>query len=321
MKEKEWEGVKWAEMVLHQEKNLTIDKPLIITVCPTGALFSRKQNSNQPYTPEEIARETIESYQEGASIVHLHTRDEKGYPRTSIDTLKEIIDMILDKCPDMIIQPSSCESYVPGTTDYSYEAVKPFVDKLKGRYIESTIFTPVSYALEEVDGTLDVTMATEKNTQLTIKYLQDNKIKPDFMNHNWEGIHNVKEWLIKPGILDKPYLMSMGPGMHNTGETYPDPWGMMYVLGMMKMMPEGSVISISAGGRNWLPLSVFAMMLGVDSVRVGMEDHLWMYPHKDEKIERNADEARKIALIARELGREIATPAQTRKIMGIYKAS
>jgi len=321
MEEKEWEGVKWAEMVLHQEKNLSIDKPLIITVCPTGALFSRKQNPNQPYTPEEIARETIESYEEGASIVHLHTRDEKGNPRTSIDTLKEIIDMILDKCPDMIIQPSLCESYVPGATDYSYEAAKPFVDKLKGRYIESTIFTPISYALEEVDGTLDVTMATEKNTQLTIKYLQDNKIKPDFMNHNWEGVHNVKEWLIKPGILDKPFLMSMGPGMHNTGETYPDPWGMMYVLGMMKMMPEGSVISISAGGRNWLPLSVFAMMLGVDSVRVGMEDHLWMYPHKDEKIERNADEARKIALITRELGREIATPAQTRKIMGIYKAS
>lgn len=320
MEEKEWEGVKWAEMVLHQEKNLTMDKPLIITVCPTGALFSRKQNPNQPYTPEEIARESIESYEEGASIVHLHTRNEQGYPRTSIETLKEVIDMILDKCPDMIIQPSSCESYVPGATDYSYESVKPFVDKLKGRYIESTIFTPISYALEEVDGTLEVTMATEKNAQLTIKYLQDNRIKPDFMNHNWEGIQNVKEWLIKPGILDKPYLMSMGPGMHNTGETYPDPWGMMYVLGMMKMMPEGSVISLSAGGRNWLPLTVFAMMLGVDGIRVGMEDHIWMYPHRDEKTERNADETRKIATIAKELGREIATPAQTRKIMGIYKA-
>jgi 3-keto-5-aminohexanoate cleavage enzyme len=318
MNKKEWEGVRWAEMVLHQEKNLTMDKPLIITVCPTGALFSRKQNPHLPCSPEEIARDTIESYHEGATMAHIHTRSEGGYPRTSVETLKEIIDMILDECPDMIIQPSSCESYVPGATDYSYESVVPFVDKLQGKkYMESTIFTPVSYALEEVDGTMDVTMATEKNTRETVKYLQKNKIKPDFMNHNWEGVHNVKEWLVKTGILEKPYLMSMGPGMHNTGETYPDPWGMMYVLGMMKMMPEHSVISISAGGRNWLALSVFALLLGVDGVRVGMEDHLWVYPHKDEKTKRSADETRKKAVIAKELGREIATPAEARRIMGL----
>ena len=83
------------------------------------------------------------------------------------------------------------------------------------------------------------------------------------------------------------------------------------------MMPEGSLIGLSAGGRNWLPLSVFAILLGVDSVRVGMEDHIWMYPHKNELIERSADETRKIATIARELGRAIATPAQARAVMGM----
>jgi len=152
----------------------------------------------------------------------------------------------------------------------------------------------------------------------TVQYLQEKKIKPEFMNHNWEGIQNVNEWLIKPGILDKPYLMSMGPGMHNAADTYPDPWGMMYVLSMIKMMPKGSVISLSAGGRNWLSLSVFAMLLGVDNIRVGMEDHLWMYPHKEEIIKSSADETRKIATIARDLGRDVATPQQARKVMGIY---
>ncbi len=60
------------------------------------------------------------------------------------------------------------------------------------------------------------------------------------------------------------------------------------------------------------------MLMGVDCVRVGMEDHLWMYPHKDEKIKRSADETKKIATIARELGRDIATPNVARKILGIY---
>jgi 3-keto-5-aminohexanoate cleavage enzyme len=168
---------------------------------------------------------------------------------------------------------------------------------------------------------VELNLATEANTVKTVRYLQEHKIKPEFMNHNWEGIHNVREWLIKPGILERPYLMSMGPGMHNAADTYPDPWGHMYVLGMMHMMPEGSFITISAGGRNWLPLSVFAMLMGVDGVRVGMEDQIWMYPHRDDLIQRSADAARKIATLARELGREVTTPAEARALMGIRAAS
>ena len=316
---KEYEGFKWAEMVAKQEKNPTMDKKLIITVCPTGALFSRKQNPNQPYTPEEIALDVIQAHEEGAAMAHLHTRKEDGRFGAPHEVLKEVIDRIHDKCPDMIIQPSACESYVPGTTNYSYESVKPMVEIMKERrYMEATIFTPVSYAAEDLTGEAHLSIATEANTVKTIQYLQDHEIKPEFMNHNWEGIHNVKEWLIKPGILHKPYLMSMGPGMHNAAETYPDPWGMMYIMSMMNMMPDGSVLSISAGGRNWLALSTFAILLGVDNVRVGMEDHVWMYPHKDEKIRRSADSAKKIATIATELGRDIASPVEARKILGIY---
>jgi len=320
MTKKEWEGSEWAEWVFKSEKILTMDKPLILTVCPVGALFSRNHNPHLPCTAKDLAREVIESYHEGASVAHLHTRDELGYPAASFDHLKETIDLIMDKCPDIIIQPSSCEGFVPGKTSYSYETVKPLLDHLHNsgkHYMESTIFTPVSYACQDIDGTLDITLATRDNMQKTISFLQNNGVKPEFMSHNWEGILNVKEYLIKPGILEKPYLMSMGPGMHNAAETSTDPWGYMYVLGMMKMMPEGSVVSLSAGGRNWLPLTTFAIMMGIDTVRVGMEDHLYIYPHRNEIVKSNAEETRKVANIARELGRDIATPAEARKILGI----
>jgi 3-keto-5-aminohexanoate cleavage enzyme len=262
----------------------------------------------------------IASYNEGAAVAHLHTRNADGTPGNSMTMLREIMDVVLDSCPDIILQPSSCESYVPGATHYSHASVQAMVDYFgarSGRYMESTIFTPVSYAAEELNGEAHLNIATEENTVKTIQYLQEHNIKPEFMNHNWEGIQNVKEWLIKPGILEKPFLMSMGPGMHNAAETHPDPWGAIYVLGMMKMMPEGSVVSLSAGGRNWLPLTVFAILMGVAGVRVGMEDHLWMYPHKNEKIKSSADETRKIATIARELGRDIASPEEARAILGI----
>lgn len=317
----EWRGFKWSEMIANQEPNPTMDKKLMITVCPVGGTTTRHQNPHQPYTPEEIADQAIEACHAGASVVHLHTRNPDGRMGAPKEDLKRLIDLILDECPDVIIQPSSCESYEPGSTNYSFESVKPLVDMFADqKYMESTVFTPVSYAAEDMDGKLELSIATETNTVKTIQYLQEHKIKPEFMNHNWEGIMNVKEWLIKPGILEKPYLMSMGPGMHNAAETYPDPWGYLYLLGMIKMMPEDSIISLSAGGRNWLALSTFAILMGVDTIRVGMEDHVHMYPHKDEKIRRSADEVRKIATISRELGREIATPVEARTMMGIRPA-
>jgi 3-keto-5-aminohexanoate cleavage enzyme len=312
---KEFEGVSWAKMVERQEKNLTMDKPLFITVCPTGALFSRKQNPNQPYSSKEIAAASIESYAEGACVAHLHTRDKRGDSVTNTKTLTETIAPILDKCPDMIIQPSSAEGYNPQSGDYSYETVKPMVDALHGidkRYMQSTIFTTISYYL---DGW--ICLAAEDNAVKTVKYLESRGIKPEFMAHDGEGIVNVKEWLIKPGLLKKPYFIGLGPGMHNSAETYPDPWGMLYLLGLMKMVPPNSVVEVSIGGRNWLPMTTFAILLGVDFVRVGMEDHLWMYPQRDEKIRSNADVVRKIATIARELGREIGTAKKARTLLGI----
>jgi 3-keto-5-aminohexanoate cleavage enzyme len=322
MNKQEWQGVKWAEMVLKQERIRTLDKPLVITVCPVGALFSRRQNPDQPYTIEEVVDQAIAACDEGAAMVHLHNRDEFGYHKSTVGSMKETVDRIVSRCPEVIIQPSSCEGYAEDSTQYTYETVKPMVDALHAisrKHMESTIFTPVSYCLEHIEENIEpeITLAQEKNAVATIEYLQAHKVKPEFMNHNWEGIQNIVEWLIKPGILEKPYMMSMGPGMHNTAPVHKDPWGHLYVLGMMNMMPPDSVIGISAGGRNWLPLSVFAILMGVDSVRVGMEDHLWMYPHRDEKTKRSAEEVRKIATIARELGRPIATPAEARRIFGM----
>lgn len=302
-------------MVSEQEKNLTMDKKLFITVCPTGALISRRQNPNQPYTPEEIAREVIEAYGEGASLAHIHTRDEHGGPATTTELLTATIDLILDSCPDIIIQPSAAEGYNPEAGQYTYETMRPMVEALHGinpKYMESTIFTPVSYYLDGM-----VTLASEDNMVRTISYLQENGIKPEFMAHNWEGILNVKEWLIKPEILEKPCFISMGPGMHNAAETYPDPWGMLYLMGMMRMMPENAVVGASVGGRNWLPMSTLAILLGADFVRVGMEDHIWMYPHRDEKIDSCGEAVRKVATIARELGREIGSVKDARRLLGM----
>ena len=64
-----------------------------------------------------------------------------------------------------------------------------------------------------------------------------------------------------------------------------------------------------------------AIMLGFDMVRVGMEDTVYIYPHRDEKIKTSAEAVRKVVAMANELGREIATPADAKEIMGINPAA
>ncbi|MFH1169691.1 MAG: 3-keto-5-aminohexanoate cleavage protein, partial [Chloroflexota bacterium] len=154
---------------------------------------------------------------------------------------------------------------------------------------------------------------------------QKMNVKPDFMAHNFEGVDNVKEYLIDEGILEKPYVICVGPGMHKPStQTYPDPWGMLYLINIINyatsIIPrEDIVLGASIGGRNWLPITTLAIMLGVDFVRLGMEDAMHLYPHKDDLIDSCAQVTRKVANIARELGREIATPAEGRKLLALKK--
>ena len=93
------------------------------------------------------------------------------------------------------------------------------------------------------------------------------------------------------------------------------------MMTMQQTFPAKAVKGVCAGGRNWMPFSTMAIMLGFDMVRVGMEDTVFVYPHREEKIQSSAQAVRKIVAIANELGREIATPAEAREIMGINAAA
>ena len=101
----------------------------------------------------------------------------------------------------------------------------------------------------------------------------------------------------------------------------PDPWNYIYMMTMQQTLAPNAVKGVCAGGRNWLPFSTLAIMLGFDMVRVGMEDTVHLYPHRNDKIQTSAQAVRKVVAIANELGREIANPAEAREIMGVKLGS
>ena len=66
---------------------------LIISVAVCGSAPTKEQNSNVPYTPEEIAKQALGAWRAGAAIAHIHVRDpQTGTPDSRIDLFAEVVE-------------------------------------------------------------------------------------------------------------------------------------------------------------------------------------------------------------------------------------
>jgi 3-keto-5-aminohexanoate cleavage enzyme len=305
---------------LHLEPQLkTMDRKLIINVAPTGSFTSREQNPLQPYTMEENVKSAVDAAKAGAAIWHVHAREKSGLPSKDPYVMKETIDRVLDKCPDLITSVIPYVDY----NEVGLGTMKRCIDVLTEagpQYMQTAVLLIQTMAFSE-KFTYSVTqnVLTEQ-----VQYLEQHGVRPEFQGHSYSGIKDVIDWLISTGITRPKPLVNVMMGFHGFSHASPlgnDPWNYVYLMTMQQTLPADSIRGVCAGGRNWLPFSTLAMMLGFDMIRVGMEDSVFTYPHRDEKIRTSADAVRKVVTIAESLGREIATPAEARRIMHLDAAS
>jgi 3-keto-5-aminohexanoate cleavage enzyme len=297
----------------------TMDKKLIINVAPTGSFMIRQQNPGQPYTMEENVKAAIDAYREGAAVWHVHARDKDGTPSKDPHVVKETISRVLDKCPDIVT------SVIP-YADYDRQGldlIKRTVDVLTAagpEYFQSAVLLIQTVGFSEKFTYI----VTEQTLSEQVKYLEAHGVRPEYQADSYHGIRNVLDWLIEKDIARDPPLMNIMVGFHGFSHGSPlgpDPWNYVYMMTMQQTLAPNAVKGVCAGGRNWLPFTTLAMMLGFDMVRVGMEDSVYVYPHRNEKLTTSAQAVRKVVNIANELGREIATPDEARQIMGIKLGS
>ena len=305
---------------LHTEPPIqAMRKKLIINVAPTGSFTNREQNPLQPYTMAENVKAAIEAYKAGASVWHVHPRENNGLPSIDPKVAKETIDRVLDVCPDII---TSVITY----SDFNAQGaglLRPMVEYLAAagpRYVQTC---PIVIRPSSISDAY-TTVVTRNSITGVVEYLQDHGIRPEFQCDAYFSQKNIEEWLIKPGIARAPALMNMMAGFH--GYTFSTPAGgdaacYTYVATILESMPKNIVRGLCGGGRNWLPFTVFGIMLGVDIVRIGMEDSVYLYPDRNEKVKSNAQLVELIVQIAELFGREIATPAEARQILHLDPAA
>ena len=306
---------------VHSEAPLkTMSEKLIINVAPTGSFMNRQQNPGQPYTMEENVQAVVDAYKEGAAVWHVHARNKDGTPSKDPHVVRETVARVLDKCPDIVTSVIPYSDYGSGQ---GLDMVKRTVDVLTEagpEYMQSAVLLIQTTGFSEKFAYI----VTEKTLSETVKYMEDHGVRPEYQAASYQGIKDVLDWLVEKGIAKDPPLMNIMMGFHGYSHGSPlgpDPWNYVYMMTMQQTLAPNAVKGVCAGGRNWLPFSTLAIMLGFDMVRVGMEDTVYIYPHLDEKIQTSAQAVRKVAKIANELGRDIATPAEARAIMGIKLGS
>ncbi|MBL0701313.1 MAG: 3-keto-5-aminohexanoate cleavage protein [Desulfosarcina sp.] len=273
------------------------NNPFIITCPVTGAELSKDDTPHLPVTPAEIAQSAEEAVFAGASIIHLHVRDEQGNPTQREDIFESVTQKILRRC-DCILQYSTGGAVgTPIEKRMAPLKLKPDMASLSM-------------------GTMNFGDDVFENTTSIIRSIagemEKNGIMPELEIFDYGMMDTTIRFLSK-GYLPKKFhvnfVLGVPGGMDGNIEN---------LISLKNRLNPMQTWTVTGVGKFQLPLAIHAIMMG-GHVRIGFEDNI--YFRKGELAKTNAQLIKRIVRIAKELGRPAATLSQTRKMLGLYRLS
>ncbi len=272
-------------------------KKIIITCAVTGAETTTEQNPALPVTPEEIARASADACAAGASIIHLHVRDEKGRPTQDADTFRRAIGMIEAEC-DAVIEVTT-----GGAVGMSLEErLAPL--KLHPEMASLDCGT-VNFGDDYIVNTLPMMRRAAAE-------MKEKGIKPTLECFDLSHLEASKV-LIREGLVEGPYYYGLVLGVPGGLDA-----SLSSLAAMVDRLPPGSLwTAIGIGGRGSIS-ALAGALAGGGNIRTGFEDNVYYAPKTLARD--NAQLVERAARVTRELGFEIATPRETREALGLCKA-
>jgi uncharacterized protein (DUF849 family) len=277
---------------------------VVISAALTGALTTRDQCEAIPYTPAEIAEEAAAAREAGAAVAHIHARTDEGDPTFSTETYREIYEEVRDRT-DIIINFSTgaVDEPVETRTDYIRE-VSPDVAALN---MGSMNYAKYSDRREDFvfDQVFDNSFS---EIQAFLSAMNDAGVKPELECFDTGHIGNIRP-LVKQGKLTHPIQFSLIMGVLGG-----IPATVENLAHQVRQLPEDATWQVIGISRDQWPLVGAALSMG-GNVRVGLEDNFYL--PEGEMAESNADLVARAARMARDVGREPATPDEAREIMEV----
>ena len=268
-------------------------KPVILTAALTGGVHGKEANPNVPEQPDEIAREARACEQLGASIVHVHGRDRHG--ENDAGRLQAVTEAIREQCDDVIVQ-------------HTTGGQGPLDERIRG------IRTDPPPEMASLDlgpfkrGRHIITDHTRHNIDTLATEMRRRGITPELEVFNSGQLAEV-ERLADDGLIDPPYFVNLVFGGSNFSPPRPGT-----VLETVRSLPNEAEFNLLATGRHQRPLTMLSVLLG-GHVRVGLEDNL--YRGHGALAESSAALLAEAGEIVEHLNRDVATPDETRAMLGI----
>jgi len=300
---------------------------LIITAAITGNITLPVQTPHLPLTPQQIIDDAVRAANAGAASVHIHGRDPKtARPTTEPSVYKEIATGIKAKSNVIVcVTTGGTADMTPAQRAQVVPALKPELATFNMGSINFSIH-PIADRYKDEDykypwekdfatGTKDfIFRNTFGDIEKLVQIMQENNTKSEFEVYDVGHLYNIN-FLLRRKVIKFPIWLQFVTGILGGIGAYIEEVVHMKQTADRLFGPENYIWSvIGAGYPAEFNLATLAIMMG-GHARVGMEDNIFV--EKGVLCKSNADLVEKVVRIAKELGREIATPDEARKILGL----
>ena len=267
-------------------------KPVVLTVAVTGADVFRENNPNIPYTTAEIADSSIEAAGAGATVVHLHVREDDGTPSGRPELFKDVIERIRAGS-DVLTMVST-----GGSNDMTIEERTTGLEAqpdISGVESGSMNFGDDTFITPPAAGRGIIERATGAGIALEVEAFD--------VGHVISAIRWLEE-----GILPPPLRINLVFGVPGGIDASPEA-----LAAMLRPLPSGTFWTVTCIGRHHPRMLALALLHGAPGIRTGLEDVAYL--RRGVLAPSNAALAEMAVGLARALGREVATQDQTRELL------
>lgn len=306
---------------------------LVITCAPFGPEWQPSDFPEDiPVKLKDQVQKVVDCYNAGATVCHVHGREEDGKGSKSLERTNEMMAAIREACPGMILQVGGSISFAPtqeGETAkwlsddvrHGLAMIEPKPDQVTIAINSNQMNVVEQMCAADVRGTsLDVgTPGYYAYREMTIpagpewveehiKRLSARGIQTHFQLATIAQLETV-ERMMRRGVCNVPLILTWvaigggfeAPNMYN-------------LANFVRACPDGSVLTLESSMLNTLPLNMMAIANGLH-VRCGIEDNIWTQD-RSRKMG-TVEQIEQLVRISREFGREIANGQEAREIYKI----
>ena len=273
--------------------------PCIITVAITGSLPRKKDNPSVPISVAEQVESTQEAFEAGATLVHLHVRNDDESPTSQPERFAQVLEGIRKHCPGMITQLSTGGRSGAGRERGGMLSLKPDMASL-------------------ATGSVNFPTRVYDNAPDLVEWLADEMkrygVKPEVEAFDLSMIFSAVN-LLRAGRIEAPLHIQFVMGVKNAMPV--DREVLEFYVKTLERLAPGSTWTGAGIGRDQLTLARWSLELG-GHCRTGLEDNVRL--DRNTLAPSNAALVRQVADLLPEHGRRPATAAEARQLLSLPPA-